>query len=64
MPRVVYFLSIVTLACLSAALVTSAALHALSIPSHNRLAIIYLAASAFGLFIVGLMEAARPHLRR
>jgi hypothetical protein len=64
MPRVVYFLSIVTLACLSAALVTSAVLRALSIPPHNRHAIIYLVASAFGLFVVGLMEAARPRLRR
>jgi hypothetical protein len=62
MPRVVYFVSIVTLACLTAALVTSAALHALSVPPDNRIVTRYLTSTAFGLFVVGLMESARRHL--
>jgi hypothetical protein len=62
MPRVVYFVSIVALACLSAALVTSATLHALSVPSDNRIVTIYMMSTTFGLFVVGLMERARGHL--
>jgi hypothetical protein len=62
MPRVVYFVSIVTLACLSAAPVTSTALHALSVPPDNRIVTIYLTSTAFGLFVVGLMEGARRYL--
>jgi hypothetical protein len=64
MPRTSYRLAIVTLACLTAALATSALVHALSIPPSNRLFIIYLTSLAFGLFVVGLMDTARQHLRR
>jgi hypothetical protein len=64
MPRTAYFLAIVTLVCLTAALATSALLHALSFPANGRLLAIYMTSTAFGLFVVGLLEVARHHLRR
>lgn len=64
MPRMPYFLVFVTLACFTAALATSALLHALSVPPNHRFLAIYLTATAFGLFSVGILEAARQHLRR
>jgi hypothetical protein len=64
MPRTRYGLAIVVLACLTAALATSALVHALSIPPGNGLFIVYVTSLAFGLSVVGLMEMARQHLRR
>lgn len=52
--RTFYFVAIVTLACVSAAMLSSFALSLVATPKLASFLFVYLNASAFGLIVIGL----------